>query len=625
MTDPPLIRQAVATNGNGGAHGGSELSNGIGNGHHRPAAARFTESGCTYLLRHAIDPELAAELGVREERGALVYPCGDFERRRPLTGDRTIQPTGVPLCLWWPAGRPASGAEVLLCEGEPDGLAALTSLAAWTGDVPVERPVVGALPGTGTPVATVVDELRGAGAVTLAMDGDAPGRKCQARLAEALREAGITVGTLDLPDGKDLADLLVASEDPGPTLAGLLADSQPTSEDPSGGPAVDLRVVTLEEFVAVEEDGAEPVVGEGGRILIPEGGDIMFFGDGGAGKTTLTIDLACHLGAGADWLGIPVPQPRRVLLIESEGPRPFFRQKLGRKLEAWQGPALAGRVLIFEHPWGCVSFAEEEWRAKLAELVREGNVDVLIAGPLTRLGMDVAGTLQEVRAFMDLVADVRRRSERPLTVALVHHENKGGAVSGAWEGAGDTLFHVQAAGNGHTVVVVQKARWDSERHGKTMHLAWAEGDGFRLEGDRDYLAELEALLADGEWRTAKQMSAPEDEGGIGAGEKAIKATLDQNPERFEARTGEDAKALGRHPSATVWQVRSGSNAPDAPSAFSGGAEDAAAPRPSLKGAAADEHTPGDSPAGAFEASAQSTQTDLDEWAGRLVERNGDLV
>lgn len=33
--------------------------------------------------------------------------------------------------------------------------------------------------------------------------------------------------------------------------------------------------------------------------------------------------VAFHLGTGETWLGMPVPQPRRVLLIESEGPRPL--------------------------------------------------------------------------------------------------------------------------------------------------------------------------------------------------------------------------------------------------------------------------------------------------------------
>lgn len=379
-------------------------------------------------------------------------------------------------------------------------------------------------------------------------------------------------------------------------------------------PAPEARqavIVTLEEFVVVKEEGAGAVMGEAdGGILIPEGGDVLIYGDGGAGKTTLTVDLAMHLGAGSDWLGIPVPQPRTVLLIESEGPRPLFRQKLARKHDSWPGD-LCGRVRVFEHPWGELTFADDGWRLTLAQLIADNEIDVLIAGPLTRLGMDSAGTLQEVRSFADLIQDVRRRSERPLTVLLVHHENKAGAVSGAWEGAGDTLLHVQGAGNGHTLVYVQKARWDGGRHGTTLQLAWTEGEGFELEGDRDYLAEVCALLSDGNWRTVKELAARVDKGGIGASEKTIRELLNAHPERFESRTGEDAKAVGRHLSATVWQVRSALNAPDSPSGFSGGVgEGAAAARP-LKGAAASERTPAAAAVGELDGSAHPTQSSLD--------------
>lgn len=410
--------------------------------------------------------------------------------------------------------------------------------------------------------------------------------------------------------------------DPGPPtyLAGDVDSAQADS-----AVTADARVVTLEEFAAVEEPGAQPIVGEANRILIPEGADVMLYGTGGAGKTTLSVDLAFHLAAGEAWLGIPVPAPRRVLMIEAEGPRPLFRQKLRERLAAWKSAPIAGRIRVFEEPWARFSFAADAWRAALADLVDEHEVDVLIAGPLVRLGMDGPGTLQEVRDFMALVGDVRARCARSLTVLLVHHENRAGTVSGAWEGAGDTLLHVQAAGNGHTVVVVQKARWDSERHGRTLHLGWGDGGSFHLEGDRSYFAEIEELLADGKWRTAKQIAAPESEGGIGAGEAAVKAILNEHPESFASRTGDEARALGRHPSATLWQVRSASNAPDAPCAFSGGVEDAAALRPPLKGAAATEGTPGEAVNGALNGSGHLTQPAADDELGRLASKFPDMA
>ena len=54
-------------------------------------------------------------------------------------------------------------------------------------------------------------------------------------------------------------------------------------------------------------------------------------------------------------------------------------------------------------------------------------------------------------------------------------------MSGAWEGATDTLAHVQARGNGHTAIVWRKVRWASELHGKTWKLDWRPGESFELD------------------------------------------------------------------------------------------------------------------------------------------------
>jgi len=544
-------------------------------------SAVFSERSLRYLLAHAIDPDLAAGLGVREEQDALIWPYGEFERRRPLDGDRTLQPNGRPLELWWPDGRPGMPDDhVLLCEGEPDALAALTALRSMNGASPISPPIVAALPGCGMPHARVVEELRGAGSVTICLDGDDAGRTAADRIVSGLTEAGVATSRIDPAEGRDLADMLCASEDGGATLPQLLADAEATGEQPtSEGPTI----VSLEDFIAVEEPGADALLGDAQGALIPQGGDVMVYGDGGAGKTTLLFDLAFHLATGESWLEIPVARPARVLLIENEGPRALLRQKLQRKGAAWRADPPAGRISVFERPWGALTFAEQSWREQLATSVKEREVDVIIAGPLTRLGMNAAGTLQEVIAFMELVADVRRQSGRHLTVILVHHENKGGSVSGAWEGAGDTLLHVQAAGNGHTIVFIQKARWASAYHQKTLKLAWAGGEGFALEGDRDYVEEVRDLLTT-QWLPVKEISRPVDEGGIGAGEKEVKAALDSREDLFEVRTGDAAKALGRSPNSRLWGLRSGPNAVNAEGAFQGGAEGVSASASALKDA-----------------------------------------
>jgi hypothetical protein len=267
-------------------------------------------------------------------------------------------------------------------------------------------------------------------------------------------------------------------------------DERPHFEDEerSNGPEpaeatgpLELAVVPIADFAGTDEDGAAPLLGDAEGALIPEGGDVMVYGDGGAGKTTLMVDLACHRAAGDDWLGISIARPACVLLLENEGPRPLFRAKLRRKLDGWQGSPLEDRLVVLEAPWARFTFGERAWREKLAAAIREREIDVLIVGPLSRSGMNEAGTLQEVRDFARRVDELRELSGRRLTVVLIHHENKGGQVSGAWEGAGDTLLHVTGQGQGRTRLYVQKARWASSQHATTRVLTWTEGDGFALE------------------------------------------------------------------------------------------------------------------------------------------------
>jgi hypothetical protein len=256
-------------------------------------------------------------------------------------------------------------------------------------------------------------------------------------------------------------------------------------------------VTTLEDFVAVEEPGAEPLVGDAANVVFGENGLAMLYGDGGAGKTTLAIDLAFHLAAGDPWLGIAIASSRCVLLVENEGPRPLFRKKLRRKLRAWNGSPVEDRIVVWEEPWARFTFSDPTWRQLLAERVRSHEVDVVIVGPVTAAGMEEAGTLQDVRAFAALVEEVGALAGRRLSVILVHHESKAGKVSGAWEACGETLIHVQGQGHGRTRLHFQKARWASDYHGTSLTLVWAEGEGFTVE-DRPEITEdtiAEAILA----------------------------------------------------------------------------------------------------------------------------------
>jgi hypothetical protein len=241
-------------------------------------------------------------------------------------------------------------------------------------------------------------------------------------------------GVAEVDYRHQLERALDGRDEPRPDLVGTRDGTQSLSD---GFSPLDLVFVDAAEFAAEDEPGADALVGDDDNVVIGEDNDVMVYGDGGAGKTTLAIDLSVHLAAGDDWLGIPVARRARVALIENEGPRPLFRRKLRRKLNGWAGSAIAtGWLVQLAGRWARVSVGDEAVRASLAARIAELELDVVVIGPITRSGMNEAGTLQHVRDYVDLFADVRERSRRRVTFVLVHHENRAGQVSGAWEGRG---------------------------------------------------------------------------------------------------------------------------------------------------------------------------------------------
>lgn len=253
--------------------------------------------------------------------------------------------------------------------------------------------------------------------------------------------------------------------------------------------AEQIEFVTFEAFVARREPQAKPLAldADGGTVVSAAGLG-MVYGTGGAGKTTLWLDAAMHFAAGIPWLGGAVVPVRklRVAWIENEGPREEFRRKLERKVALWRGRVKRERLRVLDQPWSRYDLRRADHREALARVVSEAHVDLLIVGPLHRLGMEGGGTPDEVRAFVSLIEDVQRRAERPIFFLIVHHDNRAGQVSGAWEGVPDLLVHVTPQGNGRTRVYWQKARWSSLLHATAVNLTWTEGEGFaRAEAEPD--------------------------------------------------------------------------------------------------------------------------------------------
>ncbi len=342
------------------------------------------------------------------------------------------------------------------------------------------------------------------------------------------------------------------------TARRALADNGRVGHDPERPFALGL-----DEFIAAESDVPAALIGDESEVLLPAFGLMILFAKGGKGKTTLTLDAVLHLASGIDWLGATVPRPLRVLFIENEGPREPFRIKLKLRREAWPHE-VEGAMFVQTFDWGALSFANPEHARRLREFVAENEIDLVVGDPLDSLGVDGVGSPDDTRKFMALMTGAGLFQS--VAFLLLHHPRKDGAqdeldeAAGAWGGKPDTMLRLEKLEGERARLSFPKVRWSRRGTRPALILAFdPESEGFEVvreedEEERDYAAEVEALLADGKWRTASEVAAPEKDGGIGASEKTVRRELKARPDRFVSRSGDAAKEVGRNPRATVWQL-----------------------------------------------------------------------
>ena len=340
-------------------------------------------------------------------------------------------------------------------------------------------------------------------------------------------------------------------------------DSDPESVAGSDRPFA----LPISEFVALDRPKAEPLLADvDGRAVVGRHSLTLLGALGGHGKTTWFVDLALHLAAGVDYPPFSVPHPVSILMVENEGPEELFAEKLESRLRTFEHE-LKARLDVCTCEWGGFSLADDAHRVGLAWEIRQRGYDLVFGDPLDSLGIEGVGSPEDTRRFLALMKETGLNT----TVAwwLNTHPRKEetkealNEISGAWGGKPDSVLLLRMLDDDRTQIRFPKLRW--ARRGKRPAILLAfdpDTEAFTYLGEeseveRDYLAEVTDLFADGRWRTGKEIAVPKTKGGIGANIDTIKAVLDEHPDVFVSRTGEAAKELGRSGQATVWQLRCG--------------------------------------------------------------------
>jgi len=249
---------------------------------------------------------------------------------------------------------------------------------------------------------------------------------------------------------------------------------------------------------------------------------------------------------------------------EQRGPRESFRAKLEAKRLAWPHP-IEGALFVQALAWGSLSFADPSHARQLRRFVEAHQIDLVIGDPLDSLGLNGVGSPEDTRAFLQLLSAIGLF--RDVAFVLLHHPRKETTsdeldeAAGAWGGRPDTMLRLGRQPNNRARLSFPKFRWSRRSQHPALILAFdPETSSFSLIGseaeglpvDRDLVAELSDLMADGEWRTLTALSASQAKGGIGARRELIEPVLAQRPDLFAQASGQQ---IGRSSSGTYWRLR----------------------------------------------------------------------
>ena len=370
-------------------------------------------------------------------------------------GKKVVRTDGGGSGLYWTAGLKATTGLLLLCEGEIDALHARQhGFAAVTGTA-----------GAGTfkrlwaeAIAAADVASRG---VVICYDGDAagrgekPGQEGRQKPARLLTVIGADVRMGELPEGKDVNDVL---RDGGKeALQEIVQQATPYHLPPertgegenafsqNPRPTAKERKSLFRSAAEISEAGLpDPAWLVDG--LLPEGAVVLLSGAAkGAGKTTFAVHLARALLTGQPFLDRPTSSAPVAYLTEQAVGNFFGDYLRPAGIEEAEGLKL---LFGYETVGSGQSWQQTAWKA--AEAAADAGARTLFVDTF----LHFAGLTGEQENSSGAVQTALRPLQHAaaklgLTIVVIHHNRKGGGDqynaargSSAFQGAADLIFNL---------------------------------------------------------------------------------------------------------------------------------------------------------------------------------------
>ena len=276
------------------------------------------------------------------------------------------------------------------------------------------------------------------------------------------------------------------------------ADGEPVLEhDSASGAAPPANLITPAQW----PNEAPPPVDWLADHRIPRGDVTTLHGDGGAGKTDITLQLAEGIVRGAPyWLGHEISRGKVVILSAEEPERELRRRIwLHGQREGFGPEDLAGLHLWFPGEVAGAVFAVPDRSGIMQPTPLFRSIESAIAdiGPVAVMVDNVAATFTGnqndrvmVRSYVNLWRTIARQASRP-AVLLLDHPSLSGLSNGSgrggnmdWRNAVRSALYLRTPDDKDEaergIRILETAKSNYGPTGKQLRLQWGEG-GLALE------------------------------------------------------------------------------------------------------------------------------------------------
>jgi hypothetical protein len=182
-------------------------------------------------------------------------------------------------------------------------------------------------------------------------------------------------------------------------------------------PASAFQAYSVDDWLAIEDDPADVVIGDGGDgFVLSIDGKGAIAGGPGIGKSNLLLRLSRCLAEGVPFLRLPIPRPRRVLYLAVEGSRRGIKKRLAK---VWAGSSDDARERFH---LALIQVDITDDAAALGALIAEHHAEVVILDLLRNAHTLDENSSQDVARLTAALDTIMAR--HGCALILAHHGRK---------------------------------------------------------------------------------------------------------------------------------------------------------------------------------------------------------